>query len=168
MPLPKDRPADWIRYKDRVAFAIIDKAGIPRMRTGHICSWPGSHGAGMTVDNVAKTIVMCDQVLNDMADHEDDRHERAFDPKDPALLRLDEIEPLKDPEFAVSWFESKHCADVARQISELLRKSDLGLEDELKARSAELTTIVKRGKVNMSWWRRYGRPAPREELDKVR
>lgn len=136
VPKPADRPVDWIKYNDLVAFVITDRRGKVRIRPGHICSWPGSHGAGMEVDNVKRTIVWSRLVLNDVADNADDAYEKGFDPKDPRLFRLDEIEYLKDPERAASWFTGVYPPDVVREIARLLSIPDLGMDEELKDEAA--------------------------------
>ena len=91
---PSQRQPGWLSYEDEVIFVILDKQGLPKIRTGHICSWPGSHGAGFEVDNVSKTIVWCDQVLNDLSDNADDAYEKLFNVDDSCLIKRDEIEPL--------------------------------------------------------------------------
>lgn len=85
-PKPGERTPGWITKGDQVLFVIIDPKGKPRIRTGHICSSPGSHGAGWEVDNVQETIVWCDQVLNDCAGCADDTYEKSFVPSDPRLI----------------------------------------------------------------------------------
>lgn len=136
IPLPSVRPANWIKRGDLVAFVLIDRRGKVRIRPGHICSWPGSHGAGMEVDNVKKTIVWSHVVLNDLADNADDAHEEGFDPKDPRLFRLDEIEYLKDPQRAICWFDGVYLPEVIREIARLLSLPDLGTDEELKDEAA--------------------------------
>lgn len=152
VPKPADRPAKWIKYEDLVAFVIIDRNGKPRIRTGHVTSWPGSHGAGLEVDNVVQTIVWCDQVLNDLADNADDAYEESFDPKDPNLLRLDELEPLKNPETAIVWFQGIHSPEISRQISVLLSKPDLGHEDECKEEAEALESAHEAVRKKLGWW----------------
>ena len=134
IPMPGQRPPDWIKHEDEVAFVrrkgTGDKAKII-IGTGHICSWPGSHGNGMDVDNIKKTIVWSDEELR-MADNADDAHEKSFETKDPCLLRLDEIIIIRDPERAVAWFNGVFTPETAREICALLNKPDFGYEERQK------------------------------------
>lgn len=148
---PALRPAKWIKYEDKVAFVIIDRNGKPRMRTGHVTSWPGSHGSGFEVDNIAKTIIWSDQELR-MADNADDAYEKGFSPKDPCLLRLDELEPLKNPETAVAWFQGIYSPEISRQISALISKPDLGWEDEWKEEAEIEKSARDAARKKLGWW----------------
>lgn len=153
IPEPAGRQRGWINYEDHVAFVIIDKEGRPRIRTGHITSWPGSHGAGHEVDNLGKTVVWCDQVLNECADNADDAHEKTFDPKDPNLLRLDELEILKDPKVAEVWFKGVHAPEIARQISALVSLPDLGIGKEEKEMADRQQKFFKDLSARLPWWK---------------
>lgn len=130
IPKPSERPPDWIASDAGVAIVLVENGKV-RIRPGSICSAPGSHGSGWEVDNIRKTIVWTDDSINPGADSVDDAHEACFDPKDPRLLRLDEIEYLKDPERAVRWFTGAESPEIARIISGLLSKPDFGRQDEL-------------------------------------
>lgn len=163
IPLPGSRPRGWIKYADGMA-VVMNIKGKLRVRTGFVCSSPGSHGAGMEVDNVRETIVWFDDVLNEMADDADDAHEQGFNPQDPHLVRLDEVEYLRDPARAVAWFAGVRSETQAKEISALFRKPDFGYEEEAKEESDFWSRVAKRSEVNMQWWRTKGRPAPESVL----
>lgn len=164
---PLDRPFDWITHGTDVAFVIKDKGGKIRIRIGFICSSPGSHGHEFEVDNIKKTVVYSYQVLNEMADDADDAHEQSFNPKDPCLLRLDEIEILKEPDYAVTWFKNIYSPEIARQISALLSKSDLGLEDEGKEKAQEYLKHSNKMNAVRQHWIDHGGPISHDDLDKI-
>lgn len=130
IPKPADRPTDWINYPDCVAFIFLDKRGMVRIRTGHICSTAGT--SHLNTDNISSTVVWSDQMLNDLADNADDAYEISFDPKDPRLLRLDEIIALQDLQRAVDWFAGIYSPEFAACISALLSLPDFGRSEELR------------------------------------
>lgn len=130
IPKPSERPSDWIAYQDRVAFVITDYRGNLRIRTGHIVSTAGT--SHTNIDNVTRTVVWCDQRLNDLADNADDAHEVVFNTKDPRLVRLDEVEVFHYTTRSIAWFEGIYSHDAARRISMLFESSDFGRKNELE------------------------------------
>ena len=160
IPLPSKRPPGWLKYEDAVIFVILDDKGVPRLRTGHSCSWPGSHGAGFEIDNISKTIVWCNQVLNDLSDNADDAHEKSFSIKNPCLLKLDEIKPLRDARKATEWFKGVYPRNIAHKIAKLLSRPYFGLHDEAKEKAAVAKKFSRRSDLNLRWWQKHGRPHP--------
>lgn len=160
IPYPAGRSPGWITYRDRVAFVILDYRGKPRIRTGHIASWPGSHGAGMEVDNVNKTVVWCDQTLNDLADDADDAHEQSFNPKDPRLIRLDEVSVFQDAKRAAIWFGNTYPERVAKHIGILFTMSDFGRSDELQDSEAAQKIAIEAARREMGWYGEDGQFHP--------
>jgi len=165
IPMPGRRPADWIKYEDVVAFVEYDQSSQRIfIGTGHICSWPGSHGSGMEVDNIRKTVVYSDEEIREVEDF-DLAHEESFDPQDACLVRLDEVDFLRDPERAVAWFQGVFPPEVARQISALFCKSDFGRAEREEEKRKQLKELNVKSELNVHWWKYCGRPAPKEVLD---
>jgi len=129
VPKPGQRPPGWIQYRDKVVvihFATRNSKHPVEIRRGHITSYPGSHGGGFKVDNVKKTIVLFDRSYR-IADSADDEHEMSFNPQDPHLLKIDEVDRIRrDFEFAIDYFEEAYPADVVRVIVDTLLRCDLG------------------------------------------
>jgi hypothetical protein len=98
--------------------------------------------------------------LNDLSDNADDAHEKSFEVKDPRLLKLDEIESLKDPRKAVEWFTGVYSPKVAYQISKLLSKPDFGLHDETMAEVVANRKFQQLCEANQKHWFEHGRPLP--------
>jgi len=160
IPKPQERGKGWLNYDDPVIFVILDSSGLPRIRTGHICSSPGSHGTGFEIDNISKTIVWCNQVLNDLSDNADDAHEKSFSVRNPCLLKLNEIKPLRDARKAAEWFKGVYPRNIAHQIAKLLSRPYFGLHDEAKEKAAVEQKFARRLDLNLHWWQKHGRPHP--------
>jgi hypothetical protein len=154
---PGHRQPGWLARGDEVIFVILDRKGLPRIRTGHIGSTGCSHCG---IDNISKTVVWCDQVLNELSDNADDAYERSFKVKDPCLIKLDEIERLKDPKVAAGWFRGIYPPKVAHHISKLLSKPDFGLLDEAKGKAAVRDKYHERSEANLKHWQEYSCPHP--------
>lgn len=154
---PSERQRGWLAYEDDVAFVILDRKNIPRIRTGHITSTGHSHCG---IDNVSKTVVWCDQILNDLSDNADDAYEESFKINDPRLLKRGEIEPLKDPKVAAEWFRGIYPPKVACRIAKLISKPDFGLSDEAKEKAAVQDKCYERAEENLKYWQEHGCPHP--------
>ena len=130
---PTQRKKGWINYLDNVlTIEVSPRAdnGVYVMR-GHICSWPGSHGAGFEVDNVKTTIVYLDdpQAEDGMAPPDDVR-EKSFEGSDPHLIRREDAPWFKDPSNVYLWFEGVYSSPVCEQIAkEITKVYELPLED---------------------------------------
>lgn len=153
----KERQPGWLAFQDDVVFVIVEGT-TPRIRTGHICSWPGSHGAAYEVDNVRLTVVWCDQLLNDLSDDGDDAHEKLFEIHDCRFFKADEAHVLQDPRKAVEWFAGVYSPEIAIKISVLLSKPDFGFEDEAREKGEALEQLEARSALRKSWWQRDGFP----------
>ena len=106
---PHMRTKGWLNHKDRVVVITFEDR-IPIIKTGHVCSWPGSHGIGMEVDNINETVVWGDEPWNNLAivDNADDAHEKTFTPRNNHLfLKIEEAVQLCNVEQATLWFEGK-------------------------------------------------------------
>jgi hypothetical protein len=164
VPMPSERPPGWIAYHDRVAFIIRDQRGSLRIRTGHIASTAGTSHTG--VDNVSKTVVWCDQRLNDLADNADDAHEECFNPKDPRLLRLDEVKVLGYLERITVWFEGVYSSEEIRRIGELLTQHfDFGRQKELDEEAEAWQLGIEAARKKLGWYDQAGKfhPPVRDE-----
>src|SRR5437868_4664180 len=100
-----------LAYKDRVVVVRVKGPQI-HVFPGHICSWPGSHGTGMEVDNIRKTIVWTDQPCRENQNDADDEHEMVFDPSNPCLLTEAEANLLKNSAASIAWFNDTFTSDT--------------------------------------------------------
>ncbi|MEK7641795.1 MAG: hypothetical protein AAB365_02260 [Patescibacteria group bacterium] len=156
--MPSERPPGWIAYQDRVAFIIRDQRGGLRIRTGHIASTAGTSHAG--VDNVSKTIVWCDQRLNDLADNADDAHEECFDPKDPRLIRLDEVKALRYLNRITAWFQGVYSSEEIQRLSELFLTFDFGRQQELEEEAEAWRLGMEAARKKLGWYGEDGQFHP--------
>ena len=159
--MPDERKPGWIKHQDLVAFVLTDPRTMAvRICTGHICSSPGSHGAGFEVDNVAKTIVWSDQTLNDFADDADDAHEKSFEVGDPRLIRRDEAHVLADAKLAEKWFKGVCSPEAIVEIARLCSLKDFGISEYERAIAARWQAGIEKLDANLEHWRLYGCPKP--------
>jgi len=154
LTMPDQRQKGWINYTDQMV-CLIDIGGEIRFRTGHICSWPGSHGSGSEIDNVVKTIVWCDQNIRD-CDHFDDRHEKSFQVNDPCLMKLDEIVFLRDGKVAAQWFKGVFTPCQILRIVRLLALDDLGIFAEQQEEIAVWRASINKINARLAWWKEKG------------
>ena len=154
LTMPDERQKGWIDYEDKVICLLIIKGKI-RFRTGHICSLPGSHGSGLEIDNVSKTVVWCDQEIRDCDDF-DDRHEKSFLVSDPCLMKLDEIIFLRDGKVALQWFKKVFTPCQILRIVKLLASDDLGIFAEQQEEAAAWHDTINKINARLAWWKEKG------------
>jgi hypothetical protein len=156
--MPDQRGKGWIKYMDLVLFVHTIK-GVLWIRTGHIASWPGSHGVGFEIDNFSKTIVWSDESIRD-CDHFDDCHEKTFKVNDPLLIRRDEVHFLQDGKLALKWFHGTLAPCEIYRVHRLLKQSDFGLAEEMAYNDTERLQLLPRLKALESWWHTNTYPHP--------